>query len=75
MKNRYNLPSSAVSMPSLASMDVAKDLEDDPAEKVAGHPTLEKSASSASIVRNREARVTRLGSVSERTVAGSSADR
>ena len=86
MKNRFNMPSSAVSMPSLASMEpnketCAPDNNDDDMTGTGsyvgvarGHPALEKSASSASIVRNRDGRVNRLGSVSERTGAGSSAD-
>ena len=84
MKNRFNMPSSAVSMPSLASMEPSKETnapdnnDDDMTGSYVGvargHPALEKSASSASIVRNRDGRVNRLGSVSERTGAGSSAD-
>ena len=62
---RYRVPSSAVSLPSLS-------MEDDPAvcgssatARSITRPLIEKSASSASIVRHKDSRVNRLGKCSK----------
>jgi len=73
-KNRFKMPSSAVSMPSLACEDDRRSRSGSGGEERFVRPSIEKSFSSASIVRNKDARVSRLGSVSERTAGGSSVE-
>jgi len=60
-KNRFRMPSSAVSMPSLA-MEEDK-VEDGRREDRQDRPVIEKSASSASIVRSKDVRPPRLGEI------------
>ena len=60
-KNRYRLPTSAMSLPTL-SLDGDKETSTAGINtKPSKRPLIEKSASSASIVRNRDSRVQRLG--------------
>lgn len=64
-KNRYKMPSSAVSMPSLFCESADEKKEDETEDIKISRPPIEKSASSSSIIRHKDARVSRLGNIDD----------
>ena len=69
-KNRFKVPSSAMSLPSLSLPGESREAEDVPDEVV--RPQLERSVTSASIIRNRREKAKQLARVIEKDQGGSS---